>query len=101
MKQLEKLVCAIFLIALFTQLGIISTAHSTITASQEKSETLIKNVLPIDSSQYNMTLRNYSVPKLPDIGYYKQSYVEQEILTYSLESKDSTLDVICTFSNNV
>jgi len=101
MKQVKKLVCAVFLIAIFAQLGIISTVHSAITASQEKSEAFIKNVLPIDSSQYNMTLRNYGVPELPDIGYYKQSDVEQEILTYSLESRDSTLDVICTFSNNV
>lgn len=101
MKQVEKLVCVVFLIALFTQLGIISTAQSAFTESEEKAVAFIKNVLPIDSSQYNMTLRNYGVPKLPDIGYYKQSYVEQEILTYSLESKDSTLDVICTFSNNV
>jgi hypothetical protein len=101
MKQVEKLVCAVFLIAIFTQLGIISTVHSAITASQEKSVALIENVLPIDSSQYDITLRNYGVPELPDIGYYKQSDVEQEILTYSLESRDSTLDVICTFSNNV
>jgi hypothetical protein len=100
MKQVEKLICAVFLIAIFTQLGIISTAQSTITASQEKSEAFIKNVLPIDSSQYNITLRNYGVPKLPDIGT-EQVDVPQEILTYSLESKDSTLDVKCSFSNNV
>jgi hypothetical protein len=100
MKQVEKLICAVFLIAIFTQLGIISTAQSTITASQEKSEAFIKNVLPIDSLQYNITLRNYGVPKLPDIGT-EQVDVPQEILTYSLESKDSTLDVKCSFSNNV
>lgn len=101
MKQLEKLVCAVFLIAIFTQFGIISTAQSAITASQEKAVAFIENVLPIDNSQYNITLRNYGVPELPDIGSYEQSDVEEEILTYSLESKDSMLNVICAISNNV
>ncbi|MEM2082061.1 MAG: hypothetical protein QXP44_02915 [Candidatus Bathyarchaeia archaeon] len=101
MKQIQKVVCAIFFIAVSAQLGIISPVQSTFTESEGKAIDFIKNVLPIDSSKYNITLRNYGAPELPDIGYYKQSPIEQEIFTYSLKSKDSALDVICAFSNKI
>lgn len=101
MKHAAKLVCLVFFIAVSVQLGIISIVQSTFTETEGKAIDFIKNVLPIDSSKYNITLRNYGAPELPDIGYYKQSPIEQEILTYSLKSKDSTLDVICAFSNKI
>ena len=100
MKKIN-IVCAIFLLVIFTTFGEISVAPASISTAQEKALTFIENVLPIDSSQYNITLGNYGVPKLPDIGLYKQNDVNREILTYSLESKDSIVNVICTFNDGV
>ncbi|MGB9914943.1 MAG: hypothetical protein ACPLIG_03585 [Candidatus Bathyarchaeales archaeon] len=101
MKQINKRNCAVFLLTIIAALGWISTTHSSISTTQDKALAFIKNVLPIDGTKYNITLRNYGVPKLPELGLTQPNNVEQEILTYSLESMDSALDVICTFSNNV
>lgn len=102
MKHINKIICAVFLLAIFASLGEISLLHWSVSTAQDKALAFIENVLPIDSSRYNITLRNYGVPKLPDIGSYKQRDAEpEEILTYSLESKDSVLDVICTIKGNV
>ena len=87
--------------AIFATIGEISIAHASISTAQEKASTFIENVLPIDIAQYNITLSNYGVPKLPDIGAYKQNDDNQEVLIYSLESKDSSMNVICTLNEGV
>ncbi|MGD6809858.1 MAG: hypothetical protein ACQCN3_09190 [Candidatus Bathyarchaeia archaeon] len=100
MKQINKSICAVFLLSILTMLGGISIAQASITTAQDKTLAFIENVLPFDSTQYNITLRNYGVPKLPELGSTQPINGEQEVLTYSLESKDSALDVICTVQNN-
>lgn len=100
MKQTKRTICAIFLLSMMTMFGGISVAESSITTAQEKAFSFIENVLPFDSGQYNITLRSYGVPKMPDVGSTQPINGEQEVLTYSLESKDSAMDIICTIENN-
>jgi hypothetical protein len=76
-------------------------SNASISTAQEKALAFIENVLPIDSSQYNITLSNHVFPELPDIGLYTHNDVNQEILIYSLESKDSILDVTFTLNDGV
>lgn len=101
MKQINKTICVVFLLSVLAMLGGISMAHSSISTAQDKALAFIENVLPFDSTQYNITLRNYGVPKLPDLGSTQPNNAKQELLTYALESKDSTVDVICTIQDNV
>ncbi len=100
MKQIKKAICAIFLLSILTILGGISVAQSSISTAQDKTLSFIENALPFDNTQYTITLRNYGAPKLPELGSTQPINGEQEVLTYSLESKDSALDVICTIQNN-
>jgi hypothetical protein len=101
MKQTNKTICVVFLLSILAMLGGISVIHSSISTAQDKALAFIENVLPFDSTQYNVTLRNYGVPKLPDLGSAIPNNGEQEVLTYALESKNSAVDVICTIQDNV
>ena len=79
----------VFLLAIFITTGEISTVQPSYSSTQAQAQTFIENVLPIDSSKYNITLRNYGVPSLPDINVDKQNdrlYDGREVLTYSLDS---------------
>ncbi|NLB77196.1 MAG: hypothetical protein GX799_12170 [Crenarchaeota archaeon] len=99
----NKIVCMVFLLAIFITTGEISTVQPSYSSTQAQAQTFIENVLPIDSSKYNITLRNYGVPSLPDINVDKQNDRlydgNEEVLTYSLDSKDSSIDVICHFND--
>lgn len=80
-------------IALF---AIFSTAPPTappVSVSQKKGLVFIENVLPLDISKYNVTFKPPFAP--PPLN------ATELIETYSLESDESMLDVICTFENNV
>lgn len=71
---------------------------STVSTEQNKALAFIENVLPIDSSQYNITFKppfssNTSVGRI--IG------ADSLIETYSLESKDSSLTCILGFYDGV
>ena len=99
MKPINKAICAVFLLLILTMFGI-SIVHSSISTAQDKALAFIENVLPFDSTQYNITLRSYGVPTLPDFGSTQLINGEQEVLTYSLESKDSAIDVISTIQSN-
>lgn len=105
MEKTNKIICAIFLLGILTTLGEISAANASISTAPEKALAFIENVLPIDSSQYDIKLSNYGVPNLPDIGVDKQNdrlYTEKaEIITYSLESKDSAMNIVCTVYDGV
>jgi hypothetical protein len=108
-EVVNRKLIAIFIITILLTTSIalfvfFSTAHPTappLSISEQKGLGFIENVLPIDSSQYNITLSNHVVPKLPDIGLYTHNDVNQEILIYSLESKDSILDVTFTLNDGV
>jgi hypothetical protein len=101
MKRITKKICVIFLLAIFATIGEISIVNASISTAQETALIFIENVLPIDITQYNITLSNYGVPKLPDIGTYKQNDGNQEVLAYSLESEDSSMNVICTLNEGI
>ena len=76
--------------------------HSTETTAREKALAFIETVLPINSSRYNIAFRSYSMAELPDIGSYKQTDAgPEEIVTYTLRTTDSVLDVICTIKRDV
>ena len=100
MNKISKIMCTFFLITIVTALAETST-RASISTAQDKTFAFIENVLPISSAQYNITLSNYAVPKLPDLGANNQNTANQEVLTYSLQSKDgsNTADVICTLYN--
>jgi len=78
----------------------VSIVYSSRSSAQETALVFIENVLPIDKSQYNLTLQSFGVTVLPDLGLTSPVNGTQEVLTYSLESKDSSIDVICTIQNN-
>lgn len=104
-KRVTKIFFAVILVVVFVvaalvSFGAIPLNNSLVSTAQDKALSFIKNVLPIDSTKYNITLKNYHVPKLPDIGLTQPINAKQEILTYLLEAKNSTLDVICTIQNN-
>lgn len=101
MKQINKRIYLVFLLTIIAMFGWISTVHSSFSTAHDKALTFIENVLPIDSTKYTITLRNYGMPKLPELGLTQPNNAKQEILTYSLESKDSVMDVICTIQNDV
>ena len=109
MEVVNRKLISIFIIAILLTTSIalfvfLSTAHPTappVSISEQKGLGFIENVLPIDSSQYNITLSNQVVPKLPDIGLYTHNDVNHEILVYSLESEDSIMDIIFTLNDGV
>lgn len=98
MKNYKKS-CVTFLIVVFlASSGCL--AQASVSSAQKKTVAFIENALPIDIAQYNITLTNYGVPNMPDIGSYKRDPTH-EVLTYSLESEDSTIDVICNLHDSV
>jgi len=104
MKRVTKILFVIILVVVFIaaallSFGAIPLNNSSVSTAHDKALAFIKNVLPIDSTKYNITLESYHVPELPDIGLANPINDKQEILTYLLESKDSTLKVICTIQN--
>ncbi|MDI9576967.1 MAG: hypothetical protein QM398_02385 [Thermoproteota archaeon] len=106
MKETKKIICTILLLGILTSLGGISVANASISTAPDKALAFIEDVLPIDSSQYEITLSNYGVPNLPDIGVDKQQNArlnneKAEVITYSLKSKDSTMNVVCTLYDGV
>jgi hypothetical protein len=73
------------------------SAPSTLSIEQSKALAFIENVLPIDSSQYNITFRPPFSSNFSHSEGLKIIGSESLIETYSLESKDSSLTFICSF----
>ena len=71
-----------------------SPVQSPASTGQDKALAFIENVLPIDSSQYNVTFK----PPFPSTPILDNRFL---IETYSLESKDSSLTFICDFYEGV
>jgi hypothetical protein len=94
MKKLNKTIYVVFLLSMLTIIGCVPVSRASTSSAEETALAFIEKVLPFDSKQYTPILRSYSVPDMPGFG---PTY---EILTYTLESKDSTIDVICTIQNN-
>jgi hypothetical protein len=72
---------------------------STVPTEQSKALAFLEDVLPIDSSQYNITFRPPFSSNFSDSDGLKIIGSESLIETYSLESKDSSLTFICSFYN--
>jgi len=92
-KPVAMFITAILLItsiALFVTFSNELPTASPVSVTQKKGLTFIENVLPLDISQYNITLNQSRTE-----GY------AIEIEQYTLESDESTLDVICSFENGI
>jgi hypothetical protein len=98
MRKSVKMLCATLVpVAIIMLLVTFSAAPppavpSTESPVETKALAFIENVLPIDISHYNVTLKTSGPLFLNSTGVVK---------TYSLGSDESTLDVICTIENNV
>ena len=79
----------------------IPSAPSTGSTEQNKALAFIENVLPIDSSQYNITFRPPFSSNFSNPSELKIIDSESSIKTYSLESKDSSLTCILRFYEGV
>jgi hypothetical protein len=71
-----------------------SNTNSEDSQTGMKGLAFIENVLPIDSSQYNVTFK----PPYPSMPIVDNRFLVE---TYSLESKNSSLTLICSFYEGV
>lgn len=95
-KLIAVFITAILLTTSIALFAIFSTAHPTTppaSVSQKKGQVFIENVLPLDISKYNVTFKPPFAPPPPNATELPE--------TYSLESDESTIDVICSFTNDV
>ena len=101
MRKAYALLLAIVALGIILGTVIVSSEMPSVpsTGSTEQSKALafIENVLPIDSSQYNITFRPPFSSNLSNPDGLKIIGTESLIETYSLESKDSSLTFICSF----
>jgi len=96
----------VFLIALLSAISIgvlafavffyppASNANSEDSQTSIKALAFIENVLPIDSSKYNVTFK----PPHPSMPIVDDRFLDE---TYSLESENSSLTLICSFYEGV
>jgi hypothetical protein len=92
-KTIAIFITAILLITSIVLFVTFSKAPPTappVSVTQKKGLVFIENMLPLDISQYNITLNQSRTE-----GY------AIEIEQYTLESDENALDVICTIENNV
>jgi len=75
----------------------VSKAYSVESTAREKALPFIENVLPIDISQYNVTFTKYSETELPT---FLPGGAASELVTYTLESEESIIDVTCRIEND-
>jgi hypothetical protein len=70
--------------------------------TQDKSRAFIEDVLPLDLSQYNITLDRYFIDNGPPILGTTGNPINrtQENLRYDLDSENSTLQITFQFENN-
>jgi hypothetical protein len=101
MKQRNKAIWTMFLLAILTLLGGVSIVQSSFSTASDKALAFIENVLPFDSERYSVALTNYGVTNLPDLGLAQPIYGKQETVTYTLESEDSEVNVMCTLQDGV
>jgi hypothetical protein len=107
MKESVKVICAaliaVVMIAVFVTFSATSStmpstspspALSAAVTAQDTVLSFIENVLPIDTSRYNTTLKGYHVPSMSSI-----KGTTEEDVRYTLESDESVIDVICDVIN--
>lgn len=98
-KQTAILIILALLIlsALIIMLAAYSALHNPPTPEEKAQDNdkvlaFIKNVLPLDISRYNITLKLRNIEE--NLGY------PREIGQYSLEAETSSIDIIYTYENN-
>ncbi|XHH09170.1 MAG: hypothetical protein ACFCUE_00695 [Candidatus Bathyarchaeia archaeon] len=103
MKRLYTLLLSIVVLCIISGTVLVSqhlvtvqSIDSDVSSNQKTVLGFVENVLPIDSSQYNITLIPPNVP--PESGVTENA---EEILTYKLASKDNILNLICHTKNGV
>jgi hypothetical protein len=79
------------------ELPILQSNDSNVSVGQKVALDFIENVLPIDSSQYVICLENSGKPLSFNNGSAATN--DDDLLTYSLESEDNTLNVIYEIQN--
>jgi len=72
-------------------------AYSAESTAKNKALSLIENVLPIDISQYNVTFTKYHETDLPS---FLSNGFSSELVTYTLESEESVVDLHFNIENN-
>ncbi len=98
-SSIKKIYVTLILIAVLTSFGTFSVAaYSATSTAQDITLAFIENVLPVDISQYNVTFEKYHETQMPS---FLSGGVASELVTYTLESKESVLDVSCMIINNV
>ena len=85
-------VIAVFLISSIFQTSAFCSIDST--AKQETARAFLENVVELDVTKYNMTLKVQTDSPADDRGVIKST------LFFHLTSEESTLDVLCVFRDN-
>lgn len=100
MKKKYKM-CSLITVLFFVimLLGMISVVNAEVSSAQAKVETFTENTLPIDKSQYNITLDGYYVSYPPSIKDRELNNYKQEHYRYSAVSDKSELSISYTVEN--
>lgn len=76
----------------------VPSAYSSESTAKEIALAFIENVLPVDISHYNVTFTKYHETELPS---FLSNGFSSERVTYTLESEESIIDVICEIENDI
>jgi hypothetical protein len=106
MKKTSTTMCILLVSALITLSPYaLPMAYADQITVQENALTFIENVLPVDLSQYNVTLKNHSTVDTSEtaeaLGQSTSNNRMIDTIRYTLSSKESTVDVVCKIENNV
>ena len=89
----------LFTITLFSVLlsssifaALVPNVHATEITIQQKGITILNDVINLDVTKYNVSLKGY-----PQYSY--QGILPQEHVCYTLKSDESKLKLICTFTD--
>lgn len=88
-RQLTKIRIPLVILLIAALLCIFPAAYATQLTAQDQATAFIENILPIDSSKYNITLENQANDGIAD------NFI------YSLDSDESKLAVVCDVEKNV
>jgi hypothetical protein len=98
MKQFFKSVLVALFLATIVTLPMLSGAQATESATQEKARTFVLDVLPLDTSKYQVVLAKDSIsqPLKPE-----PEQPLEELITYNMTSDENQLQATCKFRNEI
>lgn len=94
-KITAKKLCVAIIAILILSMFIPTTIAQTVNAITEKALTIIRDVLPLDFSQYNASLALYNKPSAGSADADNDEFV-----TYNLENNGKVTTVHCSFKDN-